>query len=92
MNEYESEANMMAVYSFDEPDDAPKNMRDLFGPGHVDQAIRQAIMHCWMMMPPDKKNPAAVAAQIRRIVERALANLEEDAQAFGAGGAATTRL
>ena len=36
-----------------------------------------------MMMPPDKRNTAAVAAEIRRVVERALANLKEDADAFG---------
>ena len=37
-------------------------------------------------MPDDKKNPDAVAAEIRRIVERALANLKEDAKAFGVAG------
>ena len=38
---------------------------------------------CWMMLPKDKKNPDAVAKEIHRIVERALTNLREDAQAFG---------
>ncbi len=36
-------------------------------------------------MPDDKKYPDEVAAEIHRIVERALANLKEDAGAFGFG-------
>ena len=60
-----------------------KEMRDMFGPQAVDQGIKQAISMCWMMLPKEKKNPDAVAAEIRRIVERALADLKEDAQAFG---------
>jgi len=66
-----------------DPKDQRKAMRAMFGPQQVDQEIRQAISMCWMMMPDEKKNPDAVAAEIRRIVERALANLKEDAQAFG---------
>ena len=62
----------------------PKNaMREMFGPGGVDQLIRQAVSTCWMMLPEEKKNPEAVATEIRRIVERALTNLNEDATAFG---------
>ena len=65
-----------------EPD--PKNaMREMMGPCSVDQMVRHAITTCWMMLPEDKKNPEALAAEIRRIVERALANLKEDAAAFG---------
>lgn len=71
----------------DESGDAtvdPKNaMREMFGPAQVDQQIRAAISTCWMMMPPGKKTPEAVAAEVRRILERALANLAEDAKAFG---------
>jgi hypothetical protein len=55
----------------------------MFGLQQVDQQIGQAISMCWMMLPKDKKNPDAVAAEMRRIVERALANLKEDAKAFG---------
>ena len=62
----------------------PKNaMRDMFGPGGVDQQIRAAISTCWMMLPADKKNHETVAAEVRRIMERALNNLKEDAKAFG---------
>jgi len=55
----------------------------MFGPGGVDQQVRAAISTCWMMLPEDKRNPEAVAAEIHRIVERAPANLKEDAEAFG---------
>ncbi|MBU0616739.1 MAG: hypothetical protein KKI02_03395 [Planctomycetes bacterium] len=64
-------------------EDRRKSMREMFGPQQVDQAIRQAISMCWMMMPADKKTPDAVGIEIRRIVERALANMKEDADAFG---------
>jgi hypothetical protein len=74
---------MMAVFNPGDPE-AKQKMRRMLGPQQVDQQIRQAISMCWMMMPDDKKNPDAVAAEIRRLVERALANLMEDAVAFGA--------
>lgn len=63
--------------------DPGKAMRDMFGPGGVDQQIRQAISTCWMLMAEGKRTPDAVSTEIRRIVERALTNLAEDAQAFG---------
>lgn len=58
-------------------------MGQLFGPGHVDQAIRQAIQVCWMVLPKDKKNVEEVEIQIRRLVERALKDLRDDGEAFG---------
>lgn len=63
--------------------DPQRAMRDMFGPTGVDQQVRSAISTCWSMMPPDRRNADAVAAEVRRIVERALANLQEDARAFG---------
>ena len=54
----------MAFFSSNDPD-AANRMRGMFGPQQVDQEIRQAISMCWMMMPDDKKNPEAVAAEIR---------------------------
>jgi len=36
-----------------------------------------------MILPKEKKNPDVVAAEVRRIVERALKDLQEDAKAFG---------
>jgi len=67
------------------PKDPAKAMRDMFGPQAVDQQIRQAISTCWMMLPEQQRNVAAVGAEIRRIVDRALKDLNDDAKAFGLG-------
>ena len=67
----------------DDPEQAKKAMREMFGPQAVDQAIRQAISACWMMLPEEKKNVATVESEMRRIVDRAIDNLKEDASAFG---------
>jgi hypothetical protein len=58
----------------------------MVGPQAVDEEIRQAISTCWMMLPKEKRNPDAVAEVVQRIVERTLANLKEDAEAFGISG------
>ena len=60
--------------------------RAMFGPHQVDQLIRQAIQFCWMGLANDKRNVDEVEKQIRRIVDRALRDLREDADAFGLGG------
>lgn len=60
-----------------------ERMSQMFGPGHVDQAIRGAIQACWMALPKERRSAAEVEKEIRRIVERALLNLREDAEAFG---------
>ena len=65
------------------PEETSRAMRDMFGPQAVDQAVRQAISTCWMVLPDDKKNVTSVEAEIRRIVDRALENLREDSKAFG---------
>lgn len=57
--------------------------RDMFGPFLVDQAIRQAISHCWMILPEDDRSPARVEEEILRLVQRALQEMWEDAAAFG---------
>lgn len=72
-----------ACSSDEDPEEARKAMREMFGPQAVDQGIRQAITTCWMMLPDEKKNVAAVEAEIRRIVDRALDNFRQDAEAFG---------
>ena len=61
-------------------------MRDMFSPAQVEQTIGSAISVCWMMLPAEKKNVATVVAEMRRIFERSMKNLEEDAAAFGIGG------
>jgi hypothetical protein len=76
----------MAVQEFDPNDpEAMKRMRAFFSPQQVDQEIHQAIQFCWMALPPDKQNVDEVEKQIRRIVERALRDLREDADSFGLG-------
>jgi hypothetical protein len=60
-----------------------EQMNDMFGPGHVDGVVRQAIQSCWMALPKDRRNVGEVEKEIRRLVERALANLREDASSFG---------
>jgi hypothetical protein len=76
----------MAMEQFD-PNDAEsaQRMRAFLSPQQVDHQIRQAIQFCWMTLPPDKQNVEEVEKQIRRIVDRALRDLREDADSFGLG-------
>ncbi|HEV2969136.1 MAG TPA: hypothetical protein VGY55_04040 [Pirellulales bacterium] len=68
-------------------DDSGENpmekMSEMFGPGHVDQAVRSAILACWMALPKERRNVEEVEKEVRRILERALANFREDATSFG---------
>jgi hypothetical protein len=66
--------------------DQGKRMRAFFSPQQVDQQIRQAIQFCWMALPPEKQTVDEVEQQIRRIVDRALRDLRDDADSFGFGG------
>ena len=72
----------MAAFSSEDPERA-KKMRDMFGPGHVDQSVRQAIQMCWMMLPDSRKTVDELEKQFRRIVDRAIKDLREDSDAFG---------
>jgi hypothetical protein len=76
------EAMDMAMFSKDDPD-AAKKMRAMFSPGHIDQSVRQAIQLAWMMLPEKKKTVRELEKQFRRIVDRALKDLRDDAEAFG---------
>jgi hypothetical protein len=78
----------MALTPFSEGnsgEDPGKGMAEVFGPGQVDQAVRQAIHFCWMMLPKERKNLEEVEKQVRRIVERALRDFRDDSEAFGRG-------
>lgn len=78
---------MMEVERFDPgDDDAMRRMRAMMGPQQVDQSIRQAIQFCWMALPPEQQTVDEVERQIRRLVDRALRDLREDAGQFGLGG------
>jgi hypothetical protein len=60
-----------------------KKMREMFGPGQVDQSVRQAIHICWMILPDNRKTVDELEKQFRRIVDRAIKDLREDEDAFG---------
>ena len=58
-------------------------LKAMTGPQAVDDAVRRAIHLCWMMLPQGRKTMDAVETEIRRLVDRALANMREDSQKFG---------
>jgi hypothetical protein len=60
-----------------------RHMRETNGPFGPDQAIRQAILNCWRMLPEDRRGPQAVEAEVRRLMDRALREFAEDAAAYG---------
>jgi hypothetical protein len=64
-------------------EEAARRMADFFGPGQVDQTVRQAIHFCWMSLPKDRKNVEELEKQIRRIFDRALRDFREDSEQFG---------
>lgn len=70
------------------PDDpeSMRRMQAMFGPQQVDQQVRQAIQFCWMALPPEKQNVDSVEAEIRRIVDRAIRDMREDADHFRSEG------
>mgnify|MGYP000980220232 CR=1 FL=1 len=76
---------MIESFSQDDPN-ATDKMRSMFGPAQIDQQIRQAIHFCWILLPESNRNADEVERQMRRILDRALKDLREDAQAFGIGG------
>ena len=49
----------------------------------VEQCITQAISLFRTLLPENRRSPEAVAAEVRRLVERALTDLRDDAEAFG---------
>jgi hypothetical protein len=66
------------------PEVAATIMRSLHGPQAVDQALRAAVSMCWMMLPEDRRSADVVECEMRRLLDRVIANLREDAKAFGA--------
>ena len=60
-----------------------RSHRAMIGPMMVDQSLRQAIMHCWMMLPEEQRTPENVEKEMMRLVKRALKDLHEDAASFG---------
>ncbi len=65
---------------FDE--DAEARLRSYFGPGQVDQVVRQALQLCWSSLPRDKRNVDELKRQMDRLVQRAIDDMKEDMQEF----------
>jgi hypothetical protein len=74
----------MAYFPGADPESGDR-LRSFMGPGQVDQQIRQAIQFTWMMLPDERKTVAEVERVIRQIVDRALKDFREDAEAFEQG-------
>jgi hypothetical protein len=62
---------------------AAEQMAEFFGPGQIDQFIRQAIQFCWGALPKDRRTPEDLEKQIHRLVDRALKDFRDDREAFG---------
>jgi hypothetical protein len=77
-------ACVMAEFDANDPE-IGKRLREMFGPGCVDEQIRQAIHLCWTMLPDDRKTVDELENQMRRIFDRAFQDLREDTVAFGLG-------
>lgn len=89
IEENEDQANAVSSLHVSEcsgggdPEAMAKMMRSMHGPQAVDHSVREALSMCWMMLPEDKKNVDAVEREIRWLVDRAIANMREDAAVFG---------
>ena len=66
-------------------------MREMFSPSQIAHTIGSAIQMCWMMLPPEKKNVPALVAEMRRIFERSIKSIEDDAQALSRAEDLTSR-
>ena len=65
---------------------AAKTMAEMFGPGQIDQTIRQALQYCWLSLPKSRKNLDEWEKQVRRIFERAVRDYREDSTQLGRWG------
>ena len=74
-------------FSFSEGDPDHEKIRAFMGPGQIDASVRQTLQMLWMIMPPDRRNVDAVEQEFRRVVDRALRDLREDAERLGQGEA-----
>lgn len=74
----------MAFEKLEPGKDDDKFLR-MMGPGHVDREIRNAIQMLWMTLPKERRSVQEVEREFRRLVDRALRDLHEDAKVFGGG-------
>ena len=68
-----------------ESGDDDNRMASMMGPAQADHQIRQSLQFVWMMLPRERRNVDEVEREFRRLAERALRDMREDAQAFGFG-------
>ena len=75
---------MAAFHSFSENADGPdpEKLSSFFSPAMISQMIGQAIQHCWMMLPHEKKTPDELESTIRQIFDRAIQNFRDDCETF----------
>ena len=59
-----------------------KEYRDFMLP-MIDQGIRSTIHAVWMALPAEKRTVDELEKHVRRVVDRAMRDLREDAAAFG---------
>lgn len=63
--------------------DSAKEIARIVGPDAVDRCIRQAVGLCWALLPQERRNVGEVKAEMQRITQRVLSDLDEDTAAFG---------
>ena len=52
--------------------------KEMFGPGMVDQMLRNAIQMVWVTLPKKRKKLDELEKEVRRLVDRALRDMRED--------------
>jgi len=76
--------SMFGTFDPDDPKDAGKlSQFRRFAAPMMDQQIRATINMIWMALPPERQTADEVEKEIRRLTDRAIANLREDIAAFG---------
>ncbi len=60
-----------------------EDMAEFFGPGQIDQFVRQAVNSCWMALPKKRRTVRELEKQMQRLLKRALKDFREDREAFG---------
>ena len=70
-------------FDFSHAADFGNMMRSLHGPQAVDSFLRQAVTTCWAMLPDEKRTPENLEHEVRRRLDRVLAEFKDDAETFG---------
>jgi len=75
--------HIVEATSSGDDDGGKHSMESFYGPGQVSQIACLLIQTCWRVMPKERRNVEEVEKEVRRIMERALANFREDVKSFG---------